>query len=486
MSQILRGSPSYRLAIVAELVFGLAACAPTMPPKPDVDVGLPPVFRIEAPAVLGSWKAAEPSDAIARGSWWQQLGDTDLSALIEAALATNPSLQVAQARVRQAQNQIAILAADGAPQASLGFGPSRQRPSPAALGLDPGTATPVRTVWRVPVSLAWEIDLAGRVQKGVNAATLDAQSAAALMESSRLSLAAEVARQYFGLRGTQAEIQVLANLQVLREQTLRLTRRRLDAGDATRLDVARFELELAQGAAEIEQLRRIEQAAQIALAQLLAQPGFKLETQPASVWNRREILIVPAGLPSSLLERRLDIAASQRTMAAQYERIGIARAAFFPALRLSATLGFESRELQDMFQWSSRTWLLGPLFGGILSVPILDGGRNQANFERAQFALAESIEQYRSVVLGAFSEVEDALVAVRSLQAQREQLAAVQTSATQVQAQVESRFSGGLATSFERIDAQRALLAVQRQLVQVQAARLQASVQLIKALGGTW
>jgi multidrug efflux system outer membrane protein len=195
---------------------------------------------------------------------------------------------------------------------------------------------------------------------------------------------------------------------------------------------------------------------------------------------------VPPGLPSTLLERRPDVAAASRTMAASNARIGVAKAAFFPVLRITGLAGYESNDLNELFQWSSRTWALGPIAGTILSMPIFDGGRNQANLDRSYAVLEESVGVYRQTVLGAFAEVEDNLVALRTLAGQAEATRESVQSATRALQVAESRYKAGATSYLQVVDSQRTLLVVQRLDAQFRGARAVSTVALIRALGGGW
>jgi multidrug efflux system outer membrane protein len=195
---------------------------------------------------------------------------------------------------------------------------------------------------------------------------------------------------------------------------------------------------------------------------------------------------IPAGLPSSLLERRPDIAAASRSMAAANSRIGVAKAAFFPVLNLTAQGGFESAELGDLFKWSSRTWALGPLVGTILAMPLIDGGRNRANLDRSYAVLEESVASYRQQVLVAFAEVEDNLANVRTLDDQAQATRDAVASASRALRIAQVRYNAGATGYLDAIDAQRSLLSMQRLETQIKGARATSTVALIRALGGGW
>ena len=243
-------------------------------------------------------------------------------------------------------------------------------------GLPDGTPTSPSTTWRAQASVAYEADLFGRVSSTADAATADAQQSEALYRSVLLALQADVATTYFLVREQDAEAQLYRQTVQLRTEALQLIQRRYDAGDISELDLARARSELAQAQSEALGIDRRRAAAEHALAVLLgrAPSDFAMPPQPL----QKVAVSVPAGLPSTLLERRPDIAAAERAMAAANARVGAAKSAFFPRLDITGAFGYESSELGNLFQWSSRTFLLGPLVGAALSMPIFDGGRRQA------------------------------------------------------------------------------------------------------------
>jgi multidrug efflux system outer membrane protein len=300
----------------------------------------------------------------------------------------------------------------------------------------------------------------------------------------QLALQADVAQTYFALRQTDEELGLLRDTLKLREDSVRLLQRRFDLGETNELDLSRAKTELATARSDSIALERQRGQLEHGLAVLLgkAPAAFSLAAAPLAT----ALPVIPAGLPSSLLERRPDIAAASRGMAAANARIGIAKAAFFPVLNLTAFGGFESGELHDLFNWSSRTWALGPLFGTILNMPIIDGGRNQANLERSYAVLEESVASYRQQVLVAFSEVEDNLVNVRTLDDQGQATRDAVASASRAFTIAQARYRAGATGYLDVIDSQRSLLSVQRLETQIKGARATSTVALIRALGGGW
>jgi len=305
-----------------------------------------------------------------------------------------------------------------------------------------------------------------------------------LLRSVQLALQGDVAENYFIVRELDAERQIYVRTLELRQQTLDLVERRYKEGDIGELDVARARSELASAQSEALGIDRRRAVSEHALAVLLgkAPAEFALPANPLA----RVAINVPAGLPSSLLERRPDIAAAERGMAAANDRIGAARAAFFPQLNITGYAGYESSELGNLFEWSSRTFLLGPLTGAMLSLPVFDAGRRQAGLDRARAVYQEDVANYRQTVLGAFREVEDNLANLRILDEQTQaQDRAVQSSARAAQLS-HTQYKEGSISYLDVIDSDRTVLTQQRVSVQLDGERARSTVNLIRALGGGW
>lgn len=449
----------------------LAAC--TLGPdyrRPEVTA--PPAFREGAP-----WKEAAPADALAREAWWRIFGDPLLSDLQERARTANQDLKAAVARVDQARAAARITEADRLPRVDLDPAVSRGRTPDALAPLEHGFTA---TVLTVPFDLSYEVDLWGRVRRSVEAATAGYQATAADFENIRLTLHADVARNYFALRALDAEIALLQRTVELRRQNLRLVESLFRNGQVSRLDVARAETELATAEAERAGLSRQRAAFEHALAVLVGEAvaNFSLPPSPLDI----EPPAVALGLPSRLLERRPDIAAAERRMMAANARIGVAKTAFFPAVHLTGSAGWASDELSTLFNWGNRAWALGPF----ISLPVFDGGRNRAGLEGARAAWEEAVARYRQQVLAAFGEVEDALSDLRHLAGQSAALQQAVTSARESAVLSAKRYRAGLVSYLEVVDSERTALASERLATQVLGQRLQASVSLIKALGGGW
>ena len=474
----------------ALLAIALAGCS-LAPPYQRASVYTPAAFK-EAPAVLPAnagdgtqWKAAQPADDSSRGQWWRIFGDDRLNALEDQARDANQDLKASAARVAQARALQQGARSQYFPQIGIGFGPTRERPSPASLGLNDDAPSSAFTLWRAQATVSYEADLFGRVTSAVNAANADAQRSDALFYSVRLALQADVAQGYFQIRELDAARALYSSTVSLRSQTLALVQKRFDAGDISELDVARAKSEVAQAQSDLLGATRARATSEHALAILVgkAPADFSVPELPLQAIT----VSVPPGLPSSLLERRPDIAAAERAMAAANARIGIAKAAFFPDLNITGNLGFESASLGNLFNWSTRSFLFGPLVGTILSMPIFDGGQREADLANVRAVYEENVADYRQTVLNAFREVEDNLADLRILgdQIQAQNDAVRASSRASDLSHIQYR-EGSISYLDVVIDADRSVLQQQRAAVQLQGARARSAVGLIRAIGGGW
>lgn len=470
------------LATLAALLM-LAGCS-LVPPAPAPELDVPARFRQASAEGIdtGSWKPAEPAEQAARGEWWRLFGDAQLDALIDRARHDSPTLASAAARVRQARALAGVAHADRVPRVDAGIGAQRGRSSPASLGLRDGADVSPGSLYRAPLAISWELDLFGRIAANVEAASRDADAAQAAYRSVDLVLLADIAQTWFALRETDAEIGLLRETVALRTENVKLLQSRYDAGDIGETDLARARAELAVTQSEAAGLERTRATLEHALAVLTGRAPGNVEIAAAPLAVDLVLPVVPPGLPSALLERRPDVVAAQHAMLAANARIGVAKAAFFPVLPLTGALGYESGELSNLFQWSTRTWLIG----GLLSMPIFDGGRNRANLERSEAALEQSVAEYRNGVLQAFAEVEDSLAGLRVLATQAARQSEARAASERALQLADARYRNGYTSYFEVIDAQRALLAAQRAETQIRGARAAATVALIRALGGGW
>jgi multidrug efflux system outer membrane protein len=476
---------------VAPLLAALLLTACATPDFVQPHVATPEAFResqTPAPAaeVAGidgaRWKPAQPAEQQPRGQWWLAFNDPALTALIEEAAANNANLSVAASRVKQARAIAGIAEADRSPQVGVGIGAQRARLSPRESNLPQGVGTDAYTSYSARLSASYEVDLFGRVAAGVSAARGDAATSEANFRSVLLALQADVAQTYFRLRALDAELVTLADTVRLREESIKVTQRRFDLGDIGEFDLSRARTELSTARAEAIGVQRQRATTEHALAVLLGKPAADYVAGPSPLLDASLMPAIPAGLPSSLLERRPDIVAAQRAMEASNARIGVARAAMFPALTINADGGGVGGVFSEVFKWSSRSWVLGAL----ASMPIIDGGRNRNNIVRSEAVLEESVGTYRQSVLVAFAEVEDNLAGLRILAGQAGEIDAAVVSARRSADLAQKLYDAGRSSYLELLDAQRNLAVVERTAVQLRGERALTTVALIRALGGGW
>jgi multidrug efflux system outer membrane protein len=448
----------------------------------------------------GVWKEGAPADTAPKGAWWEIYGDETLNHLQRRALDSNQNLKAAFARVEEARSAARMSRAELLPNLYASPSIRRERYSP---NQQPSFGALSATTIRVPLDFSYEIDLWGKVRRGFEASRASAQASVAAFHNVLLTLQGDVAQTYFTLRSIDAELDTVTRTVGLRQEQLKLTRSRYEGGIGNELDVARAETELAVAESDTAALTRRRVEYENALALLLGEfpSNFKIAPLPTTAantvaasgtnpqsaipnpqsWNPAPPEI-PAGLPSALLERRPDIAAAERELAAANARIGVAKAAYFPVVSLTGGGGYVSAEFSNLFDWSSRVWSIGPS----ISLPIFAQARNRANVQRTRAVFEEVTARYRGQVLNAFSEVENSLSAIQYLAEQ----SAAQTRAVNSSARAadlaRQRYESGISSYLEVVDANRAALAAQRIQAQLTGQRLIASVQLIKALGGSW
>jgi multidrug efflux system outer membrane protein len=471
MKTIMMKKKTLFMSTLAPLVAALllAGCASTANFTPTAAPAAPAAFK----ELDGRWAQATPAEAQARGRWWAVFADPVLDDLVARADLNNTSIQLASARLAQARALLRSTDADRLPQIGVGAGASRGN------NLVSGSTAPT-TILSAGANASWEPDLFGRLAKASNAAALDAQSREALLQSARLLVQSDVAQTYFVLRALDDERVLVRETVSAYRDTLRLTERRYAAGDVAELDLARVQAEVASTESQALALDRRRTQLEHALAVLLGELPSSFTLAEAE-W-RGALPSVPPGIPSTVLTRRPDVSAAQSAMLAAQARVGVARTAWFPDVALTANGGFASTDLGDLFKWSARSWGVGAL----LSLPVFDGGRREAGVQNANAAWDAAAASYREQVLTAFQDVEDQLAALRLLADQ----AGAQTQAVDAAARAtllsNSRYRNGLVSQLEFLDARRSELANRRQAVQVRAAQYQATVGLIRALGGSW
>ena len=462
------------LAVIAALALaaGLAGCAVgprySRPQAPSA-----PEYKETPP----SWKQAQPSDQITRGKWWEIFQDPQLNALEEQVNVSNQTLRAALAQFQQARALVRLNRADLYPTLTAAPAASRNRLSLTSART--GTV-PDYTDVILPADLTWEADVFGRVRRTVEAARANAQASAADLESVSLSLHAELASDYFQLRTFDAEEQLLKDNVAAFEKALELTQNRYKGGVASAVDVAQAQTQLETTRAQAIDVMVERQQLEHAIAALTGQPASSFSI-PAAPWNTPPP-VIPPGLPSDLLERRPDVAAAERLIAAANAQIGVARTAYFPQITLNASAGYEGSTITN--------WLTGPsgfAAAGISTlVTVFDVGRRRAGVEQAQAGYDQTVANYRQTMLTAFQEVEDNLAALRILE-DESSTQAVAVSAAQHSLELSNnRYKGGVVTYLEVITAQSIALTNERVAVGILRERMTASVLLIKALGGGW
>lgn len=461
----------------------LAGC--TLAPELKVpETGAPAAWK-EAPGQrVGDWKLAAPADGAPRGNWWEAFRDPTLATLVTRATAGNFQLAETLSRLEQARSQVRVARAAQRPRIDLGSNAARIQPSQLPpLGFPSGVFQDY-TELNAGLTASYELDLFGRVRDTVAAARADLAAERALAADLALSVQADVAELYFLIRAADDELAVLRGSVGLREEVIRLVRLRIAAGDLGEYELRQQEAELATARAEVNAVARTRAQYEHALAVLCGEIPAAFSVAPAK--SGRTLPIVPPGLPSTLLERRPDIAAAERRMVAANARIGVAKAAFYPLLNLSANFGVEAGSLGDLLKWSSRVWALGPVAGSLLSLPIFDGGRNAANLAAAEATLEAESAAYRQAVLNAFREVEDGLSGLRTLAAQADEARAAIVAAEEVHRLARARHEAGATSYLEVLDARRALVTTRRLDAQIYGLRATTTVALVRALGGGW
>jgi NodT family efflux transporter outer membrane factor (OMF) lipoprotein len=437
---------------------------------------------------MGNWKKAEPRDTVARGNWYSVFHDPQLNRLEAQAQVNNQNLRAAVARVSEARAVAREAEANFYPTLDFSASGDRESTSPnngaqvaqtTASGV-PSNRYTYNTATVVPFDLSYEVDIWGRVRREFEANADQAQATLADLENVLLSLRADVATNYFALRALDSEIQVQRDTIKAYQQNLDLTNSRFQGGISTQLDVEQAKATLASAQAQLAsfQQNRDEFEHAIAVDEGLPPASFSIPFSPLTSTPPS----IPPGLPSDLLERRPDVAAAERRVAAQNAEIGVAIAAYFPVVRLTGSTGLDSGDLGLLFNWESRIWSIGPS----IQFPIFEGGQIAANVKQQRAAYEENVATYRQDVLVAFQDVEDSLSSIRYLAQQYEAENRAYQSYQKALDLTNARYSSGLVSYFDVIQAQNLALAAQQQTVQIAGNRMAATVRLIKAIGGGW
>ena len=479
MSQPGHGRSACLLA-AAGLLLGSCTVGPKYA-KPQVPAA--PAYTEKPPSsftAVDGWKPAQPNDGKLRGDWWQLFGDAELARLEEQVPSANPTIRAAEASFRQARAMIQINRSGLYPSISTGPSITSNRFS---ANSPTGTITARgRTFGNfiLPIEVSYEADLWGRIRRGVAFAREQYQASSADLENVKLSLQAELAADFFQAHLLDAQREILRNNVTAFQKAYDLTVNRYNGGVASKAEVAQAETQLRQTEAQLVDVDAARAQYEHAIATLIGKnpEAFSLAVAP---WKQPPPA-VPLGVPSELLERRPDIAYAERQMAAANEQIGIAKASFFPQLLITATGGLQSGSIVNWFTWPSRYWAVGPQ----VAQYIFDGGRRRAQLESVRAGYDITTANYQEATLNAFREVEDNLAALRVLELESaKQHDAVVSAGQSVQLAL-NRYKGGLVTYLEVITAQSIALNNQRTEVDLLRRRMDATVLLIRALGGGW
>jgi NodT family efflux transporter outer membrane factor (OMF) lipoprotein len=427
------------------------------------------------------WKTAQPRDQALRGNWWEIFGDPQLNALEEEVTLSNQDLKVAEARFRQARAMIRFNRSAEFPTISTSPSITNERLSPNQPYFPKSVSPNATGSFTLPFDLSYEVDLWGRVRRTVSASREEAQASAADLQTANLSLHAELAVDYFELRSADDQKQLLDDTVKAYTDALQLTQNRFEGGAAPRSDVAQAKTQLDGAQVQDTDITVMRAQFEHAIATLIGKPPAEFNITPAPK-TALQLPVIPVGVPASLLERRPDIAAGERRVAEANDQIGIARAAFFPSLVIGATGGFTGTSITNWFNWPSRMWAVGPQ----MSQTIFDAGRRRAVSEGATANYDGTVASYRQTTLTAFQEVEDNVAALRILEKEAQQQREATTSAEESLQLFTIRYEGGVDNYLQVITAQTVLLTNQRNDIDIERRRMDASVLLVKAVGGGW
>jgi NodT family efflux transporter outer membrane factor (OMF) lipoprotein len=438
---------------------------------------------VPAPIAYGEslpagWKEAQPTDGVIRDKWWEVYQDPQLNALEERINISNQNVLASEAQFRASQAAVRTARSDLYPTVNVGSSISAERTPPALRGVSAGTG--IHAVYSIPLQATYAPDVFGGIRRAVAAQTATAQATAAQLENVRLLFHAEVASDYFQLRGVDGQVKLFSDQVKSYEEYLQLTRKRYDSGVASTGDIEQARTQLETTRAQLKDLGVQRTQLEHAVAVLIGRPPAGFGIPPAPLKNLPPV--TPVGIPSTLLERRPDIAAQERQVAAANEEIGVATSALYPSITLTAGGGSETANFLKLLTGPSYLWTIG----GQLTQTIFDKGRRRAQISLTQATYDTTVADYRQTVLTAFQQVEDNLSALRVLAEE----AGIQDSA--VAAAQESlristaQYEGGITSYLQVLTTQTIAQEDQRVAVDIQTRRMLASVALIQALGGGW
>ena len=431
----------------------------------------------------GDWVTAQPADALERGPWWQLFNDPVLHELAARVEVSNQNVAAAVAAYAQARALVAEQRGALFPSVTLSGGASRSGNGGGTGSVNTNTTNGNRTSGNYQASLgaAWEPDVWGRLQSVANGAAATAEASAADLATAKLSAQGELAVNYLSLRQQDAQKALLASTLAGYARALEITQNRYNAGIAAKTDVLQAQTQLANAQADQASVQRTRAQLEHAIAVLVGQAPGNFTLAVAPDW-KATVPTIPVGVPSTLLQRRPDIAAAERRMASANQQIGVAKAAYYPSLSLNASVGTAASRVADLFSAPAALWSLGLSAAQVL----FKGGALDARLDGATAAYDQTVARYRQVVLSAFQNVEDQLSAARVLQIQQALRAQASSAADQVEQQVLNRYRSGQLSYSEVINAQTTALNARRALVQATADRQTTAVALIQSLGGGW
>lgn len=461
----------WKLALLAPLV----CCSCSVGPRYQRPTAAVPVDLKELKG-NDQWKMATPGDNLPKGKWWESFGDEQLNRLEELVSINNQNVKQAEAQYREARATVAQNHANYYP--TIGSSPGITQ---TYTGTNAGRG-PAETLYTysLPVTASWEPDLWGRVRLSVENAVNNAQVSAADLENVRLSQQALLATDYFSLAAEDMQLAILRDTTDAYQKNLQLTINRYNGGVASKSDITLAQTQLDAAEAQYTGTRINRAEFEHAIAMLTGQVPSAIEIGPSKINGPPPT--IPIGIPSQLLERRPDIAASERQVAAANANIGLAEAAYYPTLTLSATPGLLSSTFAGLFAFAARYWSAGPS----ISQTLFDFGRRGAALESAQAAYDATVAGYRQTVLGAFQEVEDDLASLRYLAEEEGQQKEAVTANTLAMSLELDRYKAGTDSYLNVVTVQTTLLSNQQTYVNVMEERMTAAVDLVKALGGGW
>ncbi|MES2742736.1 MAG: efflux transporter outer membrane subunit [Pseudomonadota bacterium] len=465
-----RGLCALALALALAAACLASGCA-VSPPYQRPSAAEPAQYKEALYQEAPGWAAAAPADTLERGPWWTLFKDPVLDQLAPAVEVSNQNVAAAAAGYEQARALVREQRAALSPTLDVTAGADRAG-GRAAAGAG--------SSYRASLGAGWEPDIWGRLRAGVDSAGANAQASAADLAAARLAAQGELAVNYFSLRQTDAEQALLATTIVGYQRVLEITQNRFNAGVAAKSDVLQAQTQLANAQVDALDLGRQRARLEHAIAILLgkAPADFTLVAGP---WQAA-LPEMPTGLPSTLLQRRPDIAAAERRVALANEQIGLARAAYFPSLNLSASYGGNASRVADLFNASTSLWSVG----AAAAQSLFNAGATTAGVDAARAGHAAAVARYRQTVLAAFADVEDQLAATGTLGAQQGLRQSASQAADQVETQMLNRYRAGQVGYSDVVAAQASALSARRALVQSQGARQNTAVALIQALGGGW